>query len=233
MGAAQAVIVALQLAMVLGVVYILGMTVYFLVNRENASKAPSSKWPAWYRELVHVYPMKYSVSATSNVIPNLAPNYVFTAKGPKDCVNKDKKGCSVDEDCVGFVYNSSSNVCTTLSSVDNLIFDPAVTSNTLYVIEGSEPAKYYAAYTGKKADAATAASKILAYVAADYFACSSNCSSNVTCLGFTFNPSAAAGINNCVQHTAIKDTALLADPTVNSYIFKSALTLMSSSMKTF
>jgi len=229
MGALSAALMGLQAVMALGILYLVGMTVYFLMGREDAAKAPSNSWPAWYRELVHVYPTKYSVSATSNVIPSTAPLSVFTAKTPKDCVNKDKKGCSVDIDCTGFVWNASSNVCTTLADTSNLIFNPAVTSNTLYTIEGSEPTNYYAAYTSNTVSSTTAASAIPAYIAADYFACSSNCSSNTTCLGFIFNPTT----RNCIQHTAIKDTALAVDATLNSYILKSGLTLMSSTLKTF
>lgn len=234
MGAAQAVIVALQLAMVLGVVYLLGMSVYFLMNREDPSKAPSEKWPAWFRELVHVYPDSYSVSASSNVIPNKTPLSVFTAESPGDCVNNRKKGCKVDTDCEGFVWNATSNVCTILSDVNNLITDPLVTSNTLYVIEGAEPARYYKTYTGKDVTTPTGtpptvASRIPPYIAADYFACSSNCSSNTTCLGFIFNPTT----KNCLQHTAITNTALTPATGLNSYIFTSALTLMSSDLETF
>ena len=229
MGALAYALMALQIAMALTVLYLVGMTTYFIINRTDPLKAPSDSWPVWYREIVHVYPAKYSVSATSNVIPNVVPNSVFTAKTPKDCVNKNIKGCKVDTDCVGFVYDSTSNVCTTLSSVDNLIFDPLVTSNTLYTVEGSEPTKYYATYAGKTADATTEASKILSYIATDYFACSSNCSSNVTCLGFTFNPTT----RNCVQQTAIKSDKLSADATVTSYILGSAITLMAPTTKTF
>jgi hypothetical protein len=229
MGALAYVLLAIQLAMALGLLYLVGMTAYFLANRNDPGKAPSDSWPAWYREVVHVYPMKYSVSATSNVIPNVTPNSVFTAKNPKDCVTKNIKGCNSDEDCVGFVYDATSNVCTTLSSVDNLIVDPLVTSNTLYTVEGSEPSKYYATYTGKKADATTEASKILAYIATDYFACSSNCSSNVTCLGFTFNPTD----RKCEQKSAISKDKLVADTNVTSYILGSAITLMSPTLKTF
>ncbi len=229
MGALAYAGMAIQIVMALGLLYLVGMTAYFLANRNDPGKAPSDSWPVWYREIVHVYPTKYSVSATSNVIPNVAPNSVFTAKNPKGCVDKNLKGCNADEDCVGFVYDATSNVCTTLSSVDNLIVDPLVTSNTLYTVEGSEPLKYYATYTGKNADATTEATKILAYIATDYFACSSNCSSNVTCLGFTFDPTTRA----CKQQTAISKDKLVADPAVSSYILSSAITLMSPTLKTF
>ena len=219
----------LQVGMALTLVYLIVMTAYFITNRNDPGKAPSDRWPVWYREIVHVYPIKYSVSATSNVIPNVAPNSMFTGKTVKDCVTKNIKGCEDDEDCVGFVWNASSNVCTTLSSVDNLIVDPLVTSNTLYTVEGAEPSKYYATYTGKKADATTESSKILAYIATDYFACSSNCSSNVTCLGFTFNPTT----RNCEQKSAISADKLAGDTNVTSYILGSAITLMSPTLKTF
>ena len=229
MGALSAALMGLQVVMALGILYLVGMTVYFLMGREDPAKAPSDSWPAWYRNVVHAYPIKYSVSETSNVIPNVTPNNVFTAKTPKECVNNDKKGCKVDTDCVGFVYNSTSNVCTTLSTVDDLIFDPKVTSNTLYTVEGSEPTRYYSTYASNVANASTAASALPAYIATDYFACSANCSSNSTCLGFTFNPTT----RNCLMHTAITSDKLSPDATMNSYILKSGLTLMASTLKTF
>ena len=229
MGAFETFVTIVRLVLLAIVVGLLGYTAYFIVNRNDPTKAPSENWPVWYRNIVHVYPAKYSVSASSNVIPNVTPNNMFTGKNPKDCVNKEVKGCKVDTDCVGFVWNSTSNVCTTLSTVDNLIVDPVVTSNTLYTVQGSEPSTYYAAYAGKNADATTEASKIPAYIAADYFACSSNCTSNSTCLGFTFNPTT----RNCIQQTAIKSDKLAADTTVSSYIIGSAIALMASTTKTF
>lgn len=229
MGALAYALMGLQIAMVLVILYLVGMTGYFITNRTDPTKAPSESWPVWYRNIVHVYPAKYSVSATSNVIPNVTPNNMFTGKTPKDCVNKEVKGCKVDTDCVGFVWNGTSNVCTTLSTVDNLIFDPRVTSNTLYTIQGSEPSTYYATYVSNVADSYTASSLIPAYIATDYFACSSNCSSNTTCLGFTFNPTT----RNCIQQTAIKSSNLAMDTNFTSYILGSALTLMSPTAKTF
>jgi len=213
----------------LAILYLVGITIYFIINRSDADKAPSENWPEWYRNIVHPPPEAYSVSSTSNVIPNLTPNSVFTATDPADCVTKRKKGCDDDEDCVGFVFSESSNVCTTLSSVDNLIFDPLVSGNTLYTIEGSEPTKYYATYASNVANATTPASLIPAYIATDYFACSSNCSSNSTCLGFTFNPTS----RDCRMHTAIKSDALTPDATMNSYILKGGMSLMSADTETF
>lgn len=229
MGALSAALMGLQVVMALGILYLVGMTVYFLMGREDPAKAPSDSWPAWYRNVVHAYPIKYSVSETSNVIPNVTPNNVFTGASTKDCVDNTKKGCKVDTDCVGFVYNSTSNVCTTLSTVDDLIFDPKVTSNTLYTVEGSEPTRYYSTYASNVANASTAASALPAYIATDYFACSANCSSNSTCLGFTFNPTT----RNCLMHTAITSDKLSPDATMNSYILKPGLTLMSADTMSF
>lgn len=227
--AASAIIGLLTVGAALSISYLIVMTIYFIVNRSDPDKAPSEKWPEWYREIVHPPPEAYSVSSTSNVIPNLTPNSVFTATDPADCATKRKKGCDDDEDCAGFVFSGSSNVCTILSSTDGLIFDPRVTSNTLYTIEGSEPTKYYATYASNVANAATAASMIPAYIATDYFACSSNCSSNTTCLGFTFNPTT----RDCRQHTAITSDALSLDATMNSYIIKGGMALMSADTVSF
>lgn len=234
MGAAAIIASLLQIVLMIGAVVALGATVYYMFNRDSTVVIPPTWLPTWYINLVHVYPPNYTKSTTSNVISYSTPNNMFTAKTPKECVTRSVKGCKYDTDCAGFIYTvdnvSNVNTCTTLSDTSQLIVDPAVTSNTLYTVEGSEPAKYYAAYGGKKADTYTAASNITPYISAtNYFDCASNCASNVSCLGFEFNPTT----RQCIQRDAMLSSNLTADATLNSYVFKSGLTLMGSSPITF
>lgn len=235
MGAASAIAAGIQIFLLLGIIGLLGYTIYMLLNRDKDDVLPASWFPEWYKNFVHKYPTNYSKSASSNVIPTgNVVNATFTAKKPADCVNKSKTGCDDDKDCVGFLYKvdpvSNINTCSTLSSVNNFIADPTVTSNTLYTVEGSEPTKYYATYFSNVADSYTAASLIPAYISVtDYFDCASNCSANTSCLGFQWNPTT----RNCIQHTAIKSSNLVTNASMTSYVLSPALTLMNSSPVTF
>lgn len=234
MSAVSTVMTVVQILFLIGMVVALGFTCYYLFNRSSTTVVPPDWLPDWYMNLVHVFPTNYSMSATSNVIPYGTPNNVFTAKTAGECVTKSVKGCKADTNCAGFVYSvdnvSNINTCSTLSDTSQIIMSNVVTSNTLYTVEGSEPTKYYAAYNGQKPDTTIPASQIPPYIVVNnYFECASNCASNVSCLGFEFNPTT----KQCIQHNAITSSNLTADSTLNSYVFTSGTTLMSSSMSTF
>jgi hypothetical protein len=224
MGPAEVAVTVLKLVLVAIIAGLIGWTIYFVMNRTDPTKAPSDSWPEWYRNLVHVYPQEYSKTPTSNVIVSGAASELFTAKKPADCATDAKKGCSKDEDCVGFVFNKpSSNLdpstCTTYSSIDTVITDPRVSGNTAYFIDGNEPGSYYATYTSNTVSSTTPASQFLSYIASSYFDCASNCSSNTTCTGFTFKSD-----NTCLQHQALVSTSnLVTDENYTSYLLKSSL----------
>jgi hypothetical protein len=194
------------------------------MNRTDPAKAPSDSWPEWYRNLVHVYPQEYTKTPSSNVIVSGAATELFTAKKPADCANDKKKGCSKDEDCVGFVFNKpSSNLepstCTTYSSIDTLIVDERVSGNTAYFIDGNEPGAYYATYVSNAASTSTPVSIFPSYIATDYFECASNCASNVSCTGFEYKAD-----NTCIMHQALKSVSNLTPSTdFTSYLLKSGL----------
>lgn len=220
----EMVVTVVKLVLLGIIVGLIGWTIYFVSNRTDPAKAPSDKWPEWYRNIVHVYPQEYSKTPTSNVIVSGAANDLFTAKKPADCANDKKKGCSKDEDCVGFVFNKpTSNLdpstCTTYSSIDTVIVDPRVSGNTAYFVDGNEPGTYYAAYTSNTASASTPASVFPSYIATDYFECASNCASNTLCTGFTFKSD-----GTCLRHQALKSVSNLApDTNFTSYLLKSGM----------
>jgi hypothetical protein len=224
MGPAEMAITVVKLVLVAIIAGLIGWTIYFLSNRTDSTKAPSDSWPEWYRNLVHVYPTEYSKTPTSNVIVTGTPTAKFSAKKAGECATDAKKGCSKDEDCVGFVFNKpSSNLdpstCTTYSAVQNLIVDPRESGNTAYFVDGSEPGRYYATYTSNTVSSTTPASKFLSYIAASYFDCASNCASNTLCTGFTFKSD-----STCLQHQALVSTSnLVTDANYTSYILKSGL----------
>jgi hypothetical protein len=224
MGPAEVAVTVLKLVLVAIIAGLIGWTIYFVMNRTDPTKAPSDSWPEWYRNLVHVYPQEYSKTPTSNVIVSGAASELFTAKKPADCANDKKKGCSKDEDCVGFVFNKpSSNLepstCTTYSSIDTLIVDERVSGNTAYFIDGNEPGAYYATYVSNAASTSTPVSIFPSYIATDYFECASNCASNVSCTGFEYKSD-----NTCIMHQALVSTSnLVTDENYTSYLLKSSL----------
>jgi hypothetical protein len=201
----------IQFVLVSIVLGLIGWTIYFVSNRNDPAKAPSDKWPEWYRVIVHVYPKEYN-KTSSNVIVTGTQSDVFTATTPAKCATDPKKGCSKDEECVGFVYTKGSNTstCTTFSSIDGFFDDKRVTGNTLYTIDGNEPGQYYATYTSNIPG--YSGSPFVPYTAASYFNCASNCSSNTLCSGFAFNSN---GI--CVQFQDAKMTSNLHSDTTQGY----------------
>jgi hypothetical protein len=229
MPGAQAVFTGLEIFLACIVAYLIGMTGYFLMHRTDPAVVPGENWPSWFKNLVHVYPTEYSKSATSNIIPDSTPNATFTAKTPKDCVTKKTKGCKDDNGCSGFVWNETSNTCVILGTTDKIISDPTVTGNTLYTVVGSEPTQYYAVYTSNVADTTTRASNILSYIATSYLDCASNCASNTTCTGFTWNPSTST----CAQSNYIRASNLMSSAGFTSYILADASNLMGSDLKDF
>lgn len=224
MPAFEIVLTVVKLVLLGIVVGLIGWTIYFVTNRTDPTKAPSDSWPEWYRNIVHVYPKEYSKTPTSNVIVSGTATELFTAKKPSDCATDKKKGCSKDEDCVGFVFtkptsNLDPSTCTTYSSIDTLIVDPRASGNTAYFISGNEPGRYYATYVSNTASTSTPASIFPSYIATDYFECASNCASNVMCTGFQYKSD-----NTCIMHQALKSASNLTSSTdFTSYILNSGL----------
>jgi hypothetical protein len=220
----ETVVTIIKLVLTAIVVGLLGWTIYFVSNRKDPAKAPSDSWPEWYRNIVHVYPQEYAKTPTSNVIVSGTATDLFTAKKPADCANDKKKGCSKDEDCVGFVFNKPSSsldpsTCTTYSSIDTVITDPRVSGNTAYFVDGTEPGTYYATFPSNTASTSVPTSKFPSYIATDYFECASKCASDILCTGFTFKSD-----STCLQHHALKSvTDLAPDTNFTSYLLKSSL----------
>jgi hypothetical protein len=206
-----------SILMTLAVFYILGImayAVYLFINRKDQSILPPTDawwWPTVLNQYVHVYPRTYkymsNVTTPTSFVSNTYSNVV-----PRNC----KTLCEDSPDeCVGFESNLSSNTCSTYSSIG---FPIEYTGNNLYVVEGNEPSYMYATYESQKANSNTAASNIASYIATSYLDCSSNCSSNVQCLGFDYN----WDTNECIQQTSIDSSNLTSNTSFTSFILKTA-----------
>jgi hypothetical protein len=91
MSALGIVKVAIQVALAGIVLALLGWTIYFVMNRTDKSKAPSDKWPEWYRKLVHVYPKEYN-KTSSNVIVTGTQSELFQCDDSIQVCRRPKEG---------------------------------------------------------------------------------------------------------------------------------------------
>jgi hypothetical protein len=195
-------------------VFVVSYSIYLLVNRKNESVLPPTAWwwPTMLNEYLHVYPRNYTymsnVTAPTSFVSNTFSN-VSTAKMCKTkCENS-------PDDCIGFEFKLASNTCTTYSSIG---FPIEYTGNTIYIVQGNEPSDIYKTYKEQGVKTGTPASNIASFIATSYLQCSSNCSSNVTCLGFEYK----TATNECIQRTTMDSSNLVATAGTTSYILETA-----------
>jgi hypothetical protein len=218
MGAAEILQKLPSIGMTLAVFYILlivGYSVYLLINRKDENVLPPTDawwWPTTLNQYLHVYPRNYTYMSNVTAPTSFVSNTFSNVTSVKMC--KTKCEGSPDE-CIGFESNLASNTCVTYSSIG---FPVEYTGNNLYVVEGNEPGYMYTTYTNQQVKAGIAASNIASYISTSYIDCSSNCSSNVTCLGFEYN----SGTNNCAQRTTMDSSNLATSTTITSYILQTA-----------
>lgn len=205
-----------QVALVGFIIYIICASIYYFINRNEQDTTPPDWWPDWLKNFVHNYPPGYKYVSNTLVVGTVSNVFTANIFSASDCARKDVNGCDDQDGCIGFTYQQvgSANTCIQYSGLTTVFADSKITGNTLYVIEGNEPAKDYAVYTSNGVSSSTTASLIPSYIATSYFDCASNCTSNSTCLGFTYNPTS----NECRQRTTMTSASLVADATLNSYL---------------
>jgi hypothetical protein len=197
--------------------YLLGVisySIYLYVNKDDQSVLPPTEWwwPQWLNTYLHNYPRQYDVLSNtymdgqvSNVYSNVYDN--------ETCISK----CEDESpDCIAAMSNTASNVCMTMTDTS---FPIQFMGNTVSIVQGMEPSESYATYKSNIADTYTPHSNIAQYISTSYLECASNCSSNVTCLGFEYQ----WATNTCIQHTAIRTSNLAYDTSFTSYILRSGI----------
>jgi len=208
-----------SIAMSLAVIYIVVIvfySVYLFINRKDENILPPDAWwwPSTLNQYVHVYPRTYRYMSNVTAPTSFVSNTYSNVSSVKMC--KQKCEGSPDE-CIGFESNLASNTCVTYSSIG---FPIEYTGNNLYVVEGNEPGFMYTTYKDKRWSITNMpASNIASYIATSYLDCSSNCSSNVTCLGFEYTTTT----NQCVQRTMMDTSNLIASTSTVSYILQPAV----------
>lgn len=115
---------------------------------------PSSMWykfPKWvqpasfWKKTVGITTGTYSYTASSIAVSTTAiTNGTQSNVAVSDCI----LACeAAAPDCVGFLYNTSSNTCYLSSLIDGII--PSDSSNVMYYVDGEGPTKQYTATAGK------------------------------------------------------------------------------------
>jgi hypothetical protein len=218
MGAAEILQKLPSIGMTLAVFYILfivGYSVYLFINRKDQTILPPTDawwWPTTLNQYVHVYPRNYTYLSNVTAPTSFVSNTFSNVSSAKMCKTKCEGS---PDDCVGFEINLASNTCVTYSSIG---FPIEYTGNNIYVVEGNEPAYMYTTYKDKQVKTGTPVSNIASFIATSYLNCSSNCSSNVTCLGFEYK----SATNECAQRTTMDSSNLVAMTGTTSYVLETA-----------
>jgi hypothetical protein len=197
------------------ILFIVGYSVYLFINRKDDSILPPTDawwWPTTLNQYLHVYPRNYTYMSNVTAPTSFVSNTFSNVTSVKMC--KTKCEGSPDE-CIGFESNLASNTCVTYSSIG---FPIEYTGNNLYVVEGNEPSYMYKTYSEKQVKLGVPLSNIASYIGMSYLDCSSNCSSNVTCLGFEYK----MPTKECAQRTTMDSSNLVDSTTTTSYILEAA-----------
>lgn len=148
----KGILVNVVFAIALYVIVCLCVSLYarFVSDRGD----PSSMWykfPKWvqpasfWKKTVGITAGTYSYTASAIAVSTTAiTNGTQSNVAVADCI----LACeAAAPDCVGFLYNTSSNTCYLSSLIDGII--PSDSSNVMYYVDGEGPTKQYTATAGK------------------------------------------------------------------------------------
>jgi hypothetical protein len=221
MGAYLSIIAKLgSLALVGMIIYMIGGSIYYAINRDDPDIVPPEWWPDFWRDIIHNFPPNYKMVSNVLVTGTLSNTYTSNVMSAYDCASREDAGCNDADGCIGFVYQSgpTANTCMLYSTITTPFIDSRITGNTLYVIEGNEPAKTYQTYVSNVVGTTTTRTTIPSYISTNYFDCASNCTSNTSCTGFQYQSTT----NSCEQQTSIVATNLGFNTQFTSYILQTA-----------
>ena len=190
--------------------YILGVIVYSLYLFFNADMGRPSGWywPDFINEWIGM-PKTFSV-AYSNIATGTDVIDIVANVSVNDCMSN----CNQTTDCIGFVYNSTSNTCNTFSIISS-VFPYGMDSSNVYIVDGNAPRGFLV----QNSKGQVLSSNIASYTPttpSPSLECATMCASNVTCTGFTMSGTSGSV---CSQQTdPTFGTALIATTGTNSYL---------------
>lgn len=162
---------------------------FWYTDRDKLKKYIFKSWidwagsPATFSFLGSVRPASYTVLKT------LTDKSAKLANCMMQCESYSNAKCD------GFIFNigASSNTCTLINGMDVLV--PSETANTMYFVDGKEPAQQFFALTSNTISSPTFVIQT-PYPETSTFACASNCVSNVSCNGYMFDGSQCSLVTN-------------------------------------
>ena len=167
--------------------YIIGVIGYSLYLFFNADMGRPSGWywPDFINEWIGL-PKTFSVATGNVAVGNDVLDNLINVASVNDCMSN----CNHTTDCIGFVYNASSNTCNTFSIIGGVY--PMNDVSNVYIVDGNAP-KGFIAHSNMGQNLT---SNIARYSGSLGLDCAANCAANVTCTGFTF-----IAPNICAQQT--------------------------------
>ena len=151
---------------------------FWYTDRDKLKKYIFKSWIDWAGAPATFSYLEFSEPASYTVLKTITGTSAKLANCMIQCESSDK--------CDGFIFNKSgsSNTCTLVTGMDVLIMG----SNTMYFVDGKEPAKQFGPILSNTISTPTYVIGT-PYTASNYNDCASNCISNVSCNGFTFDTS--------------------------------------------
>jgi hypothetical protein len=204
-----------KLTVSLIMLYIIGAIGYaiYLFFNPDVGRPSGWYWPDFINDWIGM-PKTFSVAYSNLVVGTDVLDNLINVASANECMSN----CNQTTDCIGFVYNQSSNTCNTFSIIGGL-FPVDVGGSNVYIVDGNAPNGFIA--YGNMGQNLT--SNIAQYSGSLGLDCAANCAANVTCTGFTFT-----NTNICAQQTDPKFGTSLTSMTNTTSFTKGDLKLPSS-----
>ena len=183
-----------KLTVSLIMLYIIGAIGYaiYLFFNPDVGRPSGWYWPDFINEWIGM-PKTFSVATSNIAIGTDILDQIINVASANDCMSN----CNQTTDCIGFVYNQSSNTCNTFSIIGG-IFPAEGSLSNVYIVDGNAPNGFIVH---------SQMNQVLSSNIAPYsgtieleLSCAANCASNVSCTGFSIIGD-GRGNKTCAQQT--------------------------------
>ena len=167
-----------KLTVSLIMLYIIGAIGYaiYLFFNPDMGRPSGWYWPDFINEWIGM-PKTFSVAYSNLVTGTDILNQLANAS-VNDCMSN----CNQTTDCIGFVYDSTSNTCNTFSVISS-VYPYGMNTSNVYIVDGNAPNGFLVANSKGQ----SLSSNIAPYSGSLGLDCAANCAANVTCTGFTMS----------------------------------------------
>jgi hypothetical protein len=166
-----------KLTVSLIMLYIIGAIGYaiYLFFNPDMGRPSGWYWPDFINDWIGM-PKTFSVATGNIAVGNDVLDNLINVASVNECMSN----CNQNVDCIGFVYNQSSNTCNTFSIIGGL-FPVDVGGSNVYIVDGNAPKGFIT----RDNMGQNLSSNIAPYSGSLGLDCAANCAANVTCTGFT------------------------------------------------